>query len=129
MSVDGPTGRTGTVPEESTRLWYSWAALEAGVADVQGMDQEELTRAVEAADRAGSIVTEHVRSIIDAAQQRAAEIDRTAQQEAESIRTEAYEAAQRVLERIDSLEGQLGGLVNGLREEAGSISGNLDRRG
>ena len=99
------------------------------MADAQSMDQDELTRAIEAADRAGSIVTEHVRSIIDAAQQRAAEMDRTAQQEAESIRTEAYEAAQRVLERIDSLEGQLGGLVSGLREEAGNLSGNLDRRG
>ena len=99
------------------------------MADAQSMDQDELTRAIEAADRAGSIVTEHVRSIIDAAQQRAAEMDRTAQQEAESIRTEAYEAAQRVLERIDSLEGQLGGLVSGLREEAGNLSGSLDRRG
>lgn len=93
------------------------------------MDQDEFTRAVEAADRAGSIVSEHVRSIIDAAQKRAAEIDRTAQQEAESIRTEAYEAAQRVLERIDALEGQLGSLVNGLRDEAGNLTGSLDRRG
>lgn len=99
------------------------------MADPQRIDQDELTRAVEAADRAGSIVTEHVRSIIDAAETRAAEIDRTAQQEAESVRTEAYEAAQRVLERIDAVEGQLGSLVNGLRDEAGSLSGSLGRRG
>lgn len=98
------------------------------MADPQSMDQEELSRAVEAADRAGSIVTEHVRSIIDAAQTRAAEIERNAQQDADAIRTEAYEAAERVLERIDSLEGRLGGLVSGLRSEASSLSGNLDRQ-
>ena len=49
------------------------AALEEGLADPQSMDHDELTRAVEAADRAGSIVTEHVRSIIDAAQAKAVE--------------------------------------------------------
>lgn len=98
------------------------------LADPQSIDQNELTRAVEAAERAGSIVSEHVRSIIDAAQTRAAEIERSAQQEAEGIRTEAYETAERVLEKIDSLEGRLGGLVNGLRAEASTLSGNLDRR-
>lgn len=104
-------------------------ALEAGLADVQRKEEEELNRAVEAADRAGSIVTEHVRSIIAAAQTRAAEIDRSAQEEAAAIRNEAYEAAQRVLDRVDSLEGQLGNLVNGLRNEASSLAGNLDQRG
>lgn len=84
---------------------------------------------MEAAERAGSIVTDHVRSIIDAAQTRAQEIERNAQQEAQQIRTEAYEAANRVLERVDALEGRLGGLVSGLRQEASSLSGNLDQRG
>jgi cell division septum initiation protein DivIVA len=98
------------------------------LADPQSTDQDELSRAVEAADRAGSIVSEHVRSIIDAAQTRAAEIERSAQQDADGIRTEAYETAKRVLEKIDALEGRLGGLVNGLRAEASSLSGNLERR-
>lgn len=95
----------------------------------QGTQQDDLSRAVEAADRAGSIVTDHVRSIIDAAQTRAAEIERSAQQDAETIRTEAYEAANRVLERIDSLEGRLGDLVGGLRQEASGLSGSLENTG
>ncbi len=95
----------------------------------QGVQQDELSRAVEAADRAGSIVTDHVRSIIDAAQVRAAEIERNAQDEAEAIRTQAYEAASRVLERIDSMEGRLGSLVAELRDESGKLSGNSDPQG
>ncbi len=94
-----------------------------------GAQQEELSRAVEAADRAGSIVTDHVRSIIDAAQARAGEIERNAQEEAEAIRTQAYEAAIRVLERIDSTEARLGALVTGLREESSKLSGDRDPQG
>ena len=95
----------------------------------QDMQQDELSRAVEAAERAGSIVSDHVGSIIDAAQTQAAEIERSAQQEAEGIRTEAYEAASRVLEKIDSLEDRLGNLVSGLREDVRGLSGNLESRG
>ena len=93
------------------------------------MQQDDLSRAVEAAERAGSIVSEHVRSIIDAAQTRAAEIERNAQQEAQEIRTEAYEAASRVLQRIDSLEDRLGDVVSGLRGDADGLSGNSNARG
>ena len=96
--------------------------------DRPGNEQDELTRAVEAADRAGSIVTDHVRSIIDAAQTRAAEIERNAQREADEIRTEAYEAATRVLERIDSLESRLGGVISELRSDAAGLSGDLDQQ-
>ncbi len=99
------------------------------MADHQSMRQDELTRAVEAAERAGSIVTDHVRSIVSAAESRAAEIERNAQQEAHAIRTDAYEAAGRVLERMDSLESRLGDLVGGLRSEANGLASNLDRRG
>ena len=98
------------------------------MANPESMEQGDLARAVEAAERAGSIVTDHVRSIIDAANTRAAEIERTAVQEAEEIRTEAYESAGRVLERVDSLEDRLGRLVNELRSEVSSLSGSLDRR-
>ncbi len=94
----------------------------------QGTQQDELSRAVEAAERAGSIVTDHVRSIIDAAQTRATEIERSAQQDADKIRTEAHEAANRVLSRLDSLEGRLGDLVGGLRQDTSGLSGSLDER-
>lgn len=98
------------------------------MAETQDVHQDELSRAVEAADRAGSIVTDHVRSIIDAAQTRAAEIERNAQREADEIRTEAYEAATRVLERIDSLESRLGGVISELRSDAAGLSGDLDQQ-
>lgn len=84
---------------------------------------------MEAAERAGSIVTEHVRSIVDAAETRAAEIERAAQRDAAEIRGQAHEAARRVLERIDTLEGHLGTLVAGLRREADNLSGDVDGRG
>ena len=97
--------------------------------DPQGIRQADLARAVEASERAGSIVSDHVRAIIDAAQMRAGEIERNAQQEAQEIRSEAYEAANRVLERIDSIEGRLGNLVTGLRQEASSLSETNGQRG
>lgn len=90
--------------------------------------QDELQGAIEAADRAGSIVTDHVRSIIDAAQTRAADIERDAEKEAEEIRDRAMDAANTVLERIDSIENQLGNLVGSLRKESDGLSGGLDRR-
>lgn len=98
------------------------------MAESQGTHQDDLSRAIEASERAGSIVSDHVRSIIDAAQSRAGEIERKAQQEAQEIRTEAYETADRVLERIDSLEERLGSVIGGLRQEASSLSGSSDQR-
>lgn len=91
-------------------------------------EQDELNRAVEAADRAGSIVTEHVRSIIDAAQARAADIERNANDQAEELRQEAEKAARRVLERIDAIEGHLGTLVSGLRRDVETLSREVHRR-
>jgi vacuolar-type H+-ATPase subunit E/Vma4 len=98
------------------------------VIDRQGTESDELAQAVEAADRAGAIVTDHVRSIIDAAQSRAAEIEQSARQEAEDVRRQAHASAVRLLERIDSMEGQLGNLVNSLRQEADQLAADLDRR-
>lgn len=98
------------------------------MADGRGTDEEERTRAIEAAERAGSIVTDHVRSIIDAAQARARETELEADQEAERVTTEASETAGRVLERIGSLEDGLGSLVNDLRTEAGRASDDVDRQ-
>jgi cell division septum initiation protein DivIVA len=93
------------------------------------MNQRELVKAVEAADRAGAIVTEQVRSIIDSAESRAEEIRREAQREAQATRQQASEAANRVLERIDAIEGPLGDLVAGLRRDADSLSQEMDRGG
>ena len=97
--------------------------------DRQGRQNDELLQAVEAADRAGAIVTDHVRSIIDAAESRANEIHQNAQKEAESTRRQAHASATRLLERIDAVEGQLGDLVTSLRREADQLAADLDRRG
>jgi cell division septum initiation protein DivIVA len=94
----------------------------------QGRDNDDLLRAVEAADRAGAIVTDHVRSIIDAAESRANEIEQNARKEAESTRRQAHASATRLLERIDAMEGQLGDLVTSLRREADQLAADLDRR-
>jgi cell division septum initiation protein DivIVA len=98
------------------------------VIDRQGRESDELAQAVEAADRAGAIVTDHVRSIIDAAQSRAAEIEQNAKQEAEDMRRQAHASAVRLLERVDAMEGQLGNLVSSLRREADQLAADLERR-
>ncbi len=97
--------------------------------DRQGREDDELVQAVEAADRAGAIVTDHVRSIVEAAQARATEIEQAARRDAEEITKHAHSGAVRLLERIDSMEGQLGTLVAGLRREADQLAADLDRRG
>lgn len=92
-------------------------------------DKQDLVQVVEAADRAGSIVTEQVRSIISAAETNAEEIRRSAERDAAGIRREAVDAAQRVLDRVDAVEGPLSELVDALRREADSLTSDLDRRG
>jgi vacuolar-type H+-ATPase subunit E/Vma4 len=92
-------------------------------------DNDDLLQTVQAADRAGAIVTDHVRSIIDAAETRANEIEQNARREAEEVRRHAHASAVRLLERIDAMEGQLGDLVSSLRREADQLSADLERRG
>ena len=95
----------------------------------RGTEEDKLVQGSEAADRAGAIVTDHVRSIIDAAESRAAEIEESSRREAEELRRQAHAAAMRLLERIDAMEGQLGDLVSSLRREADQLGADLDRRG
>lgn len=90
---------------------------------------DRLIQAVEAADRAGAIVTDHVRSIVDATQARADEIEENARREAEEIRRHAHGSATRLLERVDAMEGQLGSLVSSLRREADQLAADLNQRG
>lgn len=97
--------------------------------DSQGREDDELLQAVEAADRAGAIVTDHVRSIVEAAQARATEIEQSARRDAEEMTKNAHTGAVRLLERIDTMEGQLGTLVASLRREADQLAADLDRRG
>jgi len=80
----------------------------------------------EAADRAGTIVAEQVASIMHAAETKAFEIQSGADEDATAIRQQAAESARRVLERIDSMEQQLGEIVASLRREAESLLAEAD---
>jgi hypothetical protein len=80
----------------------------------------------EAADRAGAIVTEQIRSIIEQAQSGAAQIRESAERDAAAIRQRAAESASRLLERINAIDGPLSQLVSELQREAESLT--ADRR-
>jgi flagellar biosynthesis/type III secretory pathway protein FliH len=87
----------------------------------------DIVQVVEAADRAGSIVTELVRSIIDGAEERAAEIRRKAEEDAQKTRDAAAQAAAAVLKRIDDAGAPLAELVADLRTEAERLSAKSER--
>ena len=97
------------------------------LANTQAGDDKSIFEAVEAAERAGSVVSEQIRSIMEAAQAKADEIERQAQEEADRSRQESAEAATRLLEQIDEMEGHLSGLVQSLRREADQLSVSLER--
>jgi vacuolar-type H+-ATPase subunit E/Vma4 len=73
------------------------------------------------------MVAEQVRSIIDAAEKRAAEIRRNAERDAETMRKDAVEAAHHILDRLDAIEGPLGEMVTSLRREADSLTAQSRR--
>jgi hypothetical protein len=97
------------------------------VLDRQDNDKQNALQVTEAANRAGAIVTDHIRSIIDQAEASAAEIRRAAEVEADAVRQRAAESAARILERIDALDGPLSELVAGLQREADSLTSDFDR--
>jgi 3-dehydroquinate synthase class II len=86
-----------------------------------------MQQVAEAADRAGSIVTEHVRSIIDSAEERANEIRHKAEEDAHRTREAASQAAAAVLKRIDEAGAPLAGLVADLRTEAERLTAKSER--
>jgi vacuolar-type H+-ATPase subunit E/Vma4 len=79
-----------------------------------------------AADRAGSIVTEQVESIIRAAESNASDIRREAERDAQLTRQQAAEAAGRILEHLEAIERPLGELVATLRREADGIATDVE---
>ena len=87
----------------------------------------DILQVVEAADRAGAIVTEHVRSIVDGAEERATEIRQKAEEDAQKIREAASQAAAAVLKRIDEVGAPLAELVADLRTEAERLSAKSER--
>lgn len=92
-------------------------------------DRQTALDITEAANRAGQLVTEQIRSIIDQAQEGANEMRRNAEQDASSIRQQAAESANRILERIRALDGPLSELVAELQREAERLGpGNQSSR-
>lgn len=79
----------------------------------------------EPAQRAASIVAEHVNSVIDAADRQAHEVLRDAERDAEATRREALESAQRVFERIEELERPLREFVQNLQLETDRVEREL----
>ena len=92
-------------------------------------DRQNNVQVAEAADRAGALVTEHIRSIIDQAETNAEEIRQGAEREAQEIRERAAESAARLLERINAIDGPLAELVSDLRREAEALAGEFETRG
>ncbi len=97
------------------------------MANTQAGEDKGIFEAVEAAERAGSVVSEQIKSIMEAAQAKADEIGRQAESDAERSRQDSAAAATRLLEQIDEMEGHLSGLVQSLRREADQLSVSLDR--
>jgi cell division septum initiation protein DivIVA len=88
-----------------------------GVLHREKGDREHELQVTEAADRAGALVTEQIRSIIGQAETSAEEIRRNAEVEAEAIKQRATESASRLLQRIDAINGPLAELAAELRRE------------
>ena len=84
--------------------------------------QDERAGAAQVAERASTIVRDHVRSIIEAAQARADAVTSAAESDAGALRAQAHDAASNVLEQMDALESKLGDRMSGLRGEAASVS-------
>jgi cell division septum initiation protein DivIVA len=73
------------------------------------------------------MVTEQVRSIIEAAEKRAEEIRSSSERDSDEMRKEAVAAAHRILDRLDAIEGPLGELVTSLRHEADKLTSDARR--
>lgn len=135
---DFPIGRRGYDPE----------AVDAHLATLADeVDALKRSAGRQRGDTLASSASEQVRMIVEAAEQSAADIEREAELEARRIRQDAREAAdaqrteaatqardhiQRVsdatgsmMEKIDSMEGELRGLFENLRGGANRVSADL----
>jgi vacuolar-type H+-ATPase subunit H len=99
------------------------------VLDRREVENENALQVSEAADRAGAIVTEQIRSIIEQAEVNAQEIRANAEREADAIRQRAAESAQRMLQRIEAIDGPLSELVAELQREAEGLTAEYNSPG
>jgi hypothetical protein len=132
-----------------SRRGYETAAVDAHLQAV-GVEFEELRRAAAGGGGEGSLASaagSQVQSIIEAAENAAAEIERQALESARMVREEAERDAQRtrdeavekarahvaavsqvaatLLQRVGSMDGEVGALMESLRAGAGRLAGDL----
>jgi len=88
----------------------------------RGGETGELFEAAQAAERAGAVISDQIRSIMEAAQAKADDIERAAEDDARNTREEAVQAVTRLLEQIDTIEGHVSGLAENLRREADRLT-------
>lgn len=86
--------------------------------------QADLTQA---ADRAGAIVSEQIRAMLEAAERRAEEIRSSAEKDARELRQGAAREAGTLFEKLEALEAPLDALVSSLRGELDSLSTEFRR--
>ncbi len=134
---DFPIGRRGYDPD----------VVDAHLSRIAD-DVEELKRSARRrSDTLASAASEQVRAIVEAAESSAAEIQRQAEEEAREIRAEAASEAQAtredaaaqardyvakvsestamMLQRLDAIDGELGGLIESLRTGAHRLNAGL----
>ena len=97
--------------------------------DRNEVERQNALQVQEAADRAGSIVSDEVEAIMQQAEANADQVRRNAEQDAENIRGQAVETASRVAERIEELAGALADHVDELRREAEGLHSDAADRG
>jgi hypothetical protein len=132
-----------------SRRGYETAAVDAHLRAV-GVEFEELQRTAAGGGGEGSLASaagSQVQSIIEAAENAAAEIERQALENARMVREEAERDAQRtrdeavekarahvgavsqvaatLLQRVGSMDGEVGALMESLRAGAGRLNGDL----
>ena len=79
----------------------------------------------EGSESLAAAASERVRAIVQAAEASAAEIEQAAQQDAQRIRAQAAQSTHALLERLQSMERELEGLVEELRSGAGRMASEL----
>jgi hypothetical protein len=99
--------------------------------NVEGSSELRTRNGATAAERTaaelGSFVADQVRAAIDSAEQSAEELRRHALEDAEADRGHIHRSAAVVRDRIDSVEAQIGRLLDGVRDEVTRIVEEAER--
>jgi hypothetical protein len=98
------------------------------VLDRHEVERQNALQVNEAAERAGAIVEDQIESIMEQAEAGAEAVRRNAEHDAANIRQEASASAQRVIERVEGLNGALGELAAELKREVEAMHAGAEER-